>query len=126
MSDVFKITSSDTNAGRTEFHNSLGLTGSEVSVNNLPAGVAVPFVHNHKNNEEFYYVISGEGEIYVDGKVTHIKAGDAFKVAPKGHRAIRALDTGLRFICVQAKEGSLEKFTDDDAEMNEDKAPWLK
>ena len=30
---------------RTELHDRLGLTGCEVSVNRLPAGAAVPFVH---------------------------------------------------------------------------------
>ena len=39
---------------RTEFHQTLGLTGAEVSFNNLPAGVSVPFVHSHKENEEIY------------------------------------------------------------------------
>lgn len=29
---------------RTELHDELGLTGCEVSVNDLPAGAAVPFV----------------------------------------------------------------------------------
>jgi len=35
---------------RTEFHQTLGLTGAEVSFNSLPAGVSVPFVHSHKEN----------------------------------------------------------------------------
>jgi len=126
MKDVFKLISSDSASARVEFHNNLNLTGCEVSVNNLPAGGAVPFVHSHKNNEEFYYVISGEGEVYVDGSVISIKTGDAFRIDPCGHRAIRALDTGLRFICVQARANSLEGFTADDAEINDDKAPWLK
>ena len=36
------------NEGRVEFHEALGLTGAEVSVNRLPAGTGVPFVHSHK------------------------------------------------------------------------------
>ena len=36
------------NGARTEFHQTLGLTGAEVSFNNLPAGVSVPFVHSHR------------------------------------------------------------------------------
>ena len=39
---------------RTELHDILGLTGAEVSINNLPAGVGVPFIHSHKQNEEIY------------------------------------------------------------------------
>ena len=42
------------NEGRTELHEVLELTGAEVSINRLPAGAGVPFVHSHKNNEEIY------------------------------------------------------------------------
>ena len=38
--------------GRVELHEKLGLTGAEISVNELPAGAGVPFVHSHKENEE--------------------------------------------------------------------------
>ena len=34
------------------------LTGAEVSINTLPAGANVPFVHSHKNNEEIYGIIA--------------------------------------------------------------------
>ena len=49
------------NEARVELHEVLGLTGEEVSVNNLPAGVGVPFVHAHKENEEIYGVLEGAG-----------------------------------------------------------------
>ena len=39
---------------RTELHDKLSLTGAEVSINSLPAGASVPFIHSHKNNEEIY------------------------------------------------------------------------
>ena len=42
------------NDGRTELHEALDLTGAEISINRLPAGAGVPFVHSHKNNEEIY------------------------------------------------------------------------
>ena len=32
---------------RTELHDVLGLTGAEISVNNLSAGAGVPFLHRH-------------------------------------------------------------------------------
>ena len=37
---------------RTELHEKLALTGAEISLNTLPAGANVPFVHSHKANEE--------------------------------------------------------------------------
>ena len=47
---------------RTELHEKLALTGAEISLNTLPAGAAVPFVHSHKENEEIYGVLSGKGK----------------------------------------------------------------
>ena len=45
---------------RTELHDLLSLTGAEISMNYLPAGTGVPFVHSHKNNEEIYAVLDGK------------------------------------------------------------------
>lgn len=127
MSENFKKIALDPQAGRTELHDKLGLTGCEVSVNRLPAGAAVPFVHKHQANEELYGVLEGAGEIYIDGEVVALKAGDWFVVRPKGHRALRALDAGMTFICIQTKTGSLEGFTMTDGVVCEgEKAPWLK
>ena len=33
---------------RIELHEKLSLTGAEISLNELPAGANVPFVHSHK------------------------------------------------------------------------------
>ena len=46
----------------------LGLTGCEVSLNRLPAGKGMPFVHAHKKNEELYIVLRGNGTFFVDGE----------------------------------------------------------
>ena len=42
------------NEARTELHDQLQLTGAEVSVNNLPAGAGVPFVHYHKKEPNIH------------------------------------------------------------------------
>lgn len=113
---------------RVELHDKLGLTGCEVSINTMPAGAAVPFVHAHKENEELYGVLEGRGELYIDGKVVDIKAGDWFRISPEGHRAIRAAaDSPIKYICIQTKAGSLEHFTmTDGLPVSGDLAPWLK
>ena len=61
---------------RVELHDSLNLTGAEVSISNLPAGAGVPFVHSHKQNEEIYAVLSGRGTMVVDGETVELQAGD--------------------------------------------------
>ena len=44
---------------RIELNERLTLTGAEISLNELPAGAGVPFVHSHKENEEIYGILSG-------------------------------------------------------------------
>lgn len=55
MSNYTKI--GKVEGARTELHDRLGLTGAEISVNTLPAGASVPFVHAHKANEEIYFIL---------------------------------------------------------------------
>ena len=50
MANFNKVTVSE--EARTELHDKLSLTGAEISINHLPAGGGVPFVHWHKKNEE--------------------------------------------------------------------------
>lgn len=63
-------------AARQELHDALGLTGCEVSVNTLPAGAGIPFVHAHTKNEEVYGVLAGslEGFTATDGVLCEEKA----------------------------------------------------
>ncbi len=53
------------NEGRVELHDKLALTGAEVSLNRLPAGAGVPFVHFHRNNEVIYGVLEGAGRAVI-------------------------------------------------------------
>ena len=62
--------------GRVELHEKLGLTGAEISVNELPAGAGVPFVHSHKENEEIYGILAGKGKAVIDGEIVDLTAGD--------------------------------------------------
>ena len=104
------------NEGRTELHNTLALTGAEISINRLPAGAGVPFVHSHKHNEEIYGVLAGKGKAVIDGEEVALSAGDWLKVAPAAKRQFSAAaDSGLTFVCIQVRENSLECFTADDA-----------
>lgn len=67
-------------APRTELHDTLGLTGAEVSINQLPAGAGVPFVHAHQQNEEIYGILAGKGKAVIDGEEIALTAGDWLKV----------------------------------------------
>ena len=104
------------NEGRTELHESLALTGAEVSINRLPAGASVPFVHSHKHNEEIYGVLSGKGKVVIDHEEIELTTGDWLKIAPRAKRQFFAAnDSEISFVCIQVKENSLGGFTADDA-----------
>lgn len=103
------------NEGRVELHETLSLTGAEVSINSLPAGASVPFVHSHKNNEEIYGILDGKGTAIIDGDTVEITAGDWLKISPAAKRQFfAASDSGIAYICIQVKENSLDGFTADD------------
>lgn len=102
--------------GRAELHDALKLTGAEISVNRLPAGAGVPFVHAHKNNEEIYGVLDGKGKAVIDGEEITLAAGDWVRIAPASKRQFFAAeDSGITYVCIQVKENSLDGFTMTDA-----------
>ncbi|MCR5177068.1 MAG: cupin domain-containing protein [Anaerovibrio sp.] len=104
------------NDARTELHDKLQLTGAEVSLNTLPAGASVPFVHYHKKNEEIYFITSGKGKAVIDGDTVELAAGDWVRISPAARRQFFAGENeSISFICIQVKENSLEEFTGDDA-----------
>lgn len=120
--ESIKLINADLNAARTEFHELLSLSGAEISYNNLPKDVEIPFVHSHKENEEFYLVLKGTGKFYADGQLFDLKEGSALKVKPAVKRCIKAGSDGISYICIQAKENSLSQFTLTDAVIAEEKA----
>ena len=104
---------------RTELHEKLLLTGAEISVNELPAGANVPFVHSHKQNEEIYGILSGKGKAVIDGEEISLTVGDWLKILPAAKRQFfAASDSGITYVCIQVKENSLENFTVTDAIMH--------
>lgn len=111
--------------GKLFIGGNLGLTGCEVSINKLPAGKGMPFVHAHHKNEELYIVLGGNGTFYVDGKEFLLKEGYLIRVAPNGERALSAGSEDLYFICIQAEAGSLTQATLEDGYRVDAKASWM-
>ncbi len=100
------------NEAQVELHDQIGLTGAEVSINNLPAGECVPFVHSHNQNEEIYAILSGRGKAVIDGEEIELRAGDWVRISPSGRRQFfAASDSAICYACIQVKAGSLEGYT---------------
>lgn len=113
MSNFSKV--SVTQDARTELHDKLSLTGAEVSINNLPAGASVPFIHSHKKNEEIYVILAGKGKAVIDEETVELAAGDWVRISPVAKRQFFAAeDSEISFACIQVKENSLEGYTKDD------------
>ena len=104
--------------GKAFLKDALCLTGCEISVNCLPAMCKVPFCHKHRQNEEVYIFLKGEGKMWIDDCCVWVKEGSCVKVDPCAKRTLEnCCDCSLEYICVQAKAGSLEQCGMTDAEL---------
>ena len=93
----------------------LGLTGMEVSVNAMLPGEGIDFLHKHRENEELFFILKGQGQLMVDGQVYELRESDAFRIAPDGARAIRnPYQEALVFLVVQAKTNAMSGWTESD------------
>ncbi len=103
----------------------LGLTGMEVSIGVMPAGSQIPFSHSHIENEELYLFIKGAGQFYIDGEVLDVREGTVIRVTPAGVRAWRNNSSeDLHYLCIQAKEGSLQQYTATDGKIIDRPFTW--
>ena len=113
-------------AGRMTFKDMLDLSGSELSVNALPAGISVPFTHAHKRNEVVYVVLSGKGLFYVDGEEFAVARGSVVRVSPAGERCLKAdAASPLLYLCIQTEANSLVQATENDGVIATSKPSWL-
>jgi mannose-6-phosphate isomerase-like protein (cupin superfamily) len=103
----------------------LGFTGMQISMNKLPAGRSVPFYHAHKENEEAYIFTGGKGQMQIDGQTFDVREGSIVRVSPNGMRSIRNNSSDdLYYICVQAKNGSLNVETMEDGVRSDSPVTW--
>lgn len=98
----------------------LGTTSCDISFGSIAPAQAVPFYHDHKENEEVYIVLCGKGRFQVDKEVFDIRPGSMVRVATGHSRNLKNTgDTNMVYICVQAKQDSLSQWVQDDAIVTE-------
>lgn len=91
----------------------LNATGAEFSFQMFQPGTETCFLHTHKQHEELYFFLSGNGEFQVDGNVFPVSEGSVVRVSPNGRRSVRNNGTTpLVMLCVQYRGAT---FTADDA-----------
>ena len=90
-----------------------GATGGEFSFQVFMPGQETGFLHTHRNHEELYFFLVGQGEFQVDGNVIPVEEGSVVRVAPAGRRSVRNNSTTpLVMLCVQYRGNT---FTPEDA-----------
>jgi mannose-6-phosphate isomerase-like protein (cupin superfamily) len=100
-------------------------TGTEVSISVLPPKTDSPIFHSHKQNEETYLILSGEGKFQVDDQCFNISEGSVIRVAPAGLRGMtNTSDEQMIYIVIQSKENSLEQYTMEDGVIQEVTPLW--
>ena len=63
-------------------------------------GFRNPMGHRHREQEEAYLVISGSGQILLDGEVSELKQWDLVRVSPEVVRAFAAGPEGMEIVAV--------------------------
>lgn len=99
--------------GKVFLGQALQATGAELSLQSFQPGTETGFLHTHKQHEELYFFVSGQGEFQVDGQVFSVKEGSVVRVAPAGRRSVRNNGSEpLVMLCVQYRGNT---FTAEDA-----------
>src|SRR5262249_580463 len=72
--------------GKVFLRNLLGSAGLEMSLNVVPPGKSMPFLHRHQQNEEVYVVVAGRGQFLVDGECIDVAEGSVVRISPPAAR----------------------------------------
>lgn len=64
-----------------------------------PKEAVIP--HSHEKYEEIYYILEGQGEIFIDNKKQEVIQGDVIYIPPKSKHTMKPIGNNpLRFITV--------------------------
>lgn len=103
-----------TGAAAEKFDARMGMIAAKVGAQKLgynltavpPGKRAFPF-HNHRVNEEMFFILEGSGEVRIGDKVYPIKVGDVIACPPGGKEAAHQIvNTGpveLKYLAVSTK-----------------------
>jgi mannose-6-phosphate isomerase-like protein (cupin superfamily) len=103
----------------------LGSAGLEISLNVVPPGKGMPFLHRHQQNDEVYVIVGGRGQFLVDGECIDMAEGSVLRVGPPAARAWRNnSDAPLYFLCIQYRADSVIEGGTADGVRVEGKPAW--
>lgn len=100
-------------------------SGTEISISILPPKTDLPIFHSHKQNEETYIILKGEGKFQVDDQCFDISEGSVIRVAPAGLRGMtNTSEQQMIYIVVQSKENSIQQWTSQDGVIQDATPLW--
>ncbi|WP_163323123.1 cupin domain-containing protein [Draconibacterium mangrovi] len=100
-------------------------TGTEISFTTIPPKSELGYFHIHYKDEEVYIILKGSGYYQVDDDCFPIEEGSVIRVAPAGVRSLcNTSYEEMIYICIQAKENSLEEHTTDDGKRIDVTPKW--
>jgi mannose-6-phosphate isomerase-like protein (cupin superfamily) len=104
----------------------LGSAGLEISLNVVPPGKGMPFLHRHQQNDEVYIVLGGRGQFLVDDECMDVAEGSVLCMSPPAARAWRNnSDTPMYFLCIQYRADSVIQGGTGDGVRVEGKPVWV-
>ena len=111
--------------GKLFLRSLLASAGLEMSLNVVPPGKAIPFLHRHRENDEVYIVVGGRGQFLVDGKCIDVAEGSVLRLSPAAARAWRNnSDASLYFLCLQYRADCVIEGGTADGQKVEGKPAW--
>ena len=111
--------------GKMFLQSVLGSGGMEMSLNVVPPGKGMPFLHKHKVNEEVYVIVGGQGQFLVDGECIDVQEGSVVRISPAGERGWRNnSEVPLHFLCIQYRADSVIEGRTHDGQSVEGKPVW--
>ena len=111
--------------GKLFLRNLLGSAGLEMSLNVVPPGKGMPFLHRHRENDEVYVVVGGRGQFLVDGECIDVAEGTVLRLGPAAARAWRNnSDAPLYFLCLQYGADSVIEGGTRDGQKAEGQLAW--
>lgn len=80
-------------------HRNSSIRKQSLAEANVPPGVTTQ-LHVHPQTEEIYYILSGSGQMEIDGQSRSVGPGDAIAIPPgKAHRIHNNATLDLVFLC---------------------------
>jgi mannose-6-phosphate isomerase-like protein (cupin superfamily) len=111
--------------GKMFLRSLLGSAGLEMSLNAVPPGKGIPFLHKHQENDEVYVIVGGRGQFLVDDECIDVEEGSTLRISPAASRAWRNnTDAPLYFLCIQYRADSVIQGGTLDGRGVEGKPTW--